>query len=155
MLKHVLGATVVLALCTSGAFAESTWRGVINITKKSAACKSNSFIQIREYRSVLRPRLKQSQDFKSSMSILSDFAAARVARPGATDTQWNGSGNYESQFIGGSASFSTSSGTFEFATSPAVIKSDSATVSLSGTIQNFLVPNCKITVDGDYDLVVD
>jgi hypothetical protein len=150
MIKLALTAAFLMSAMISGAAAESLWEGTTTITKKSGGCSSSSFVQLRDYRSVLRPRISTSDDFKSSLTLLLDYAAARIARPGNNDFQWNGSGDYDAQFIGGRANFTTFGGTFKFKTTPKVISSATDIVKLTGTVQNFLAGGCTITVKGEY-----
>jgi hypothetical protein len=69
----------------------------------------------------------------------------------ATAHQMNGSGNYSGFMVGSHAMFSQYTGTYNITLSPTIITASTPSVTIDGTINNFLnVPGCNVTFEGVY-----
>jgi len=68
----------------------------------------------------------------------------------------NGAGNYTGFLVGSHALFTEYTGTYNLALTPATITASTPSLSIDGTITNFLdVTSCNVTFEGAYVKRID
>jgi hypothetical protein len=82
------------------------------------------------------------------------FLRGAVTQENTSETtvhQMNGSGNYSGFMVGSQAGFSQYTGTYKITLFPATITASTPSVTIDGTINNFLnTPGCHVTFVGTY-----
>jgi hypothetical protein len=148
-----LAAAISLALASlpgAALAAASVWDGFATVTAVTPQCSGVSGAALGDtHVSVFRPKITGGPTFLSFV-----FLRGAVTQENTSETtvhQMNGSGNYSGFLVGSHAAFSQYTGTYKITLFPATITASTPSVTIDGTINNFLnTPGCHVTFVGTY-----
>ena len=137
--------------------AHITWEGYATVTASTPQCSGVGGTSPGDtHVSVFRPKIA-STDPPTFLSFV--FLRAAVTQENANEStvhQMNGSGNYTGFVINSRAGFAQYTGTYNLALSPATVIAATPSVTIDGTITNFLnTAGCTVTFEGAYVLRID
>lgn len=151
----ILTIAALLGTSTVGRAAEDTqlvWEGFVTITDASPQCAAVGGAGAGStHVSIYRPKI-QTKDTNTYLSILHLRSATTLQN---TDEsfypQMEGPTTYSGQAITGRAKSSKYNGTSSLGITPFPVKADTATVTITGTIDNyFSTKGCTIQINGVY-----
>lgn len=132
--------------------AASVWDGFATVTSATAQCSGVSGAAPGDtHVSVLRPKIGSIGGPTFLSFVFLRGAVTQENTSEATVHQMNGSGNYSGFLVGSHAAFSQYTGTYKIALSPADITITTLSLTIDGTINNFLnASGCNVTFVGSY-----
>jgi hypothetical protein len=151
----ILTIAALLGLSTAGHAAHDiqvVWEGFVTITDASPQCAAVAGTGAGStHVSIYRPKI-QTKDTNTYLSILQLRSATTLQN---TDEsfypQMEGPTTYDGQAITGRAKNVKYNGTSSLAITPFPVKANTATVTIAGTIDNYLsTKGCTITISGVY-----
>jgi hypothetical protein len=153
----VVLAAFVLTTATAGMDAaqaadnHARWSGKLIVTNVTAACADvYGTDPLAFHSSVYRPKLSPD-DGPTYLSILGSEAARTLENTSESSAhQMQGSGNYHASAIDSAALPFTFNGTYSFTITPSVVTAATPTVTIVGTIHDFVAAGCTIAFRAAY-----
>jgi hypothetical protein len=132
--------------------AASVWDGFATVTAATTKCSGVSGAAPGDtHVSVFRPKIASTEGPTFLSFVFLRGAVTHENTSEATVHQMNGLGNYSGFLVGSHAAFSQYTGTYDITLFPAVITAETPSVTINGTINNFLnVSGCDVSFVGTY-----
>jgi hypothetical protein len=154
-LAALAAAAISLALASlpgAALAAASVWDGFATVTAATTKCSGVSGAAPGDtHVSVFRPKIASTEGPTFLSFVFLRGAVTQENTSEATVHQMNGLGNYSGFLVGSHAAFSQYTGTYDITLFPAVITAETPSVTINGTINNFLnVSGCDVSFVGTY-----
>jgi len=154
-LAAAAAGTVSLALVSlpgAALAAASVWDGFVTVAAATPQCSGvGGTVPGDTHVSVFRPKITSTEGPSFLSFVFLRAAVTHQNTSEATVPLMNGSGNYTAFLVGNHAAFSQYTGTYNLTVTPAIITAATPSVTIDGTINNYLnVSGCSVTFVGSY-----